>query len=82
MTKFYFIMSQSNSYESNVKGISSFWQNHTVDPPLPREEPSDLQWSENIDIRNLLNPIERHHPQPPELEIPPANKTETQKKHA
>ena len=77
-------MAQSNSNELNVRGIPSFWQNHTVDPPIPWEEWSDLFQlamiaKENIDIDNLLNPIERYHPHSPVLENPPENETETQK---
>ena len=76
-------MAQSNSNESNVRGIPSFWQNHTVDPPFPWEEWSDsfqlaIIAKENIDIDNLLNPTE-YHPHPPLLENPPEGETETQK---
>ena len=74
-------MAQSNN-ESNVRGIPSFWQNHTVDPPppIPWEDWSDLFQlaiiaKENIDIENLLNPSERHHPQPPNLENPTNGET-------
>ena len=75
-------MAQSNSNESNVRGIPSFWQNHTVDPPIPWEEWSDLfqlAIKENIDIENLLNPSERYHPLPPTLENPPENESDSQK---
>ena len=77
-------MAQSNSNESNVRGILSFWQNHTVDPPIPWEEWSDLFQlaiiaKENIDIENLLNPLERYHPLPPTLENPPENESDAQK---
>ena len=77
-------MAQSNSNESNVRGIPSFWQNHTVDPPIPWEEWSDLFQlaiiaKENIDIENLLNPSERYHPLPPTLENPPENESDAQK---
>ena len=77
-------MAQSNSNESNVRGIPSFWQNHTVDPPIPWEEWSDLFQlaiiaKENIDIENLLNPTERYHPPPPTLENPPKNESDAQK---
>ena len=77
-------MAQSNSNESNVRGIPSFWQNHTVDPPIPWEEWSDLFQlaiiaKENIDIENLLNPTERYHPPPPTLENPPENESDAQK---
>ena len=34
-------MAQSNN-ESNVRGIPPFWQNHTVDPPIPWEDWSNL----------------------------------------
>ena len=77
-------MAQSNSNESNVRGIPSFWQNHTVDPPIPWEEWSDLFQlaiiaKENIDIENLLDPSERYHPLPPTLENPPENESDAQK---
>ena len=77
-------MAQSNSNESNVRGIPSFWQNHTVDPPIPWEEWSDLFQlaiiaKENIDIENLLNPTERYHPPPPTLENRPENESDAQK---
>ena len=77
-------MAQSNN-ESNVRGIAPFWQNHTVDPPIPWEDWSDLFHlaiiaKENIDIENLLNPSERHHLQPPNLENPLDGKTENQRK--
>ena len=67
-----------------MRGIPSFWQNHTVDPPIPWEEWSDLVQlaliaKENIDIENLLNPTEQYHPLPPTLENPPENKTDSQK---
>ena len=68
------MMAQSNK-ESNVRRIPPFWQNHTVDPPIPWEDCSDLFHlaiiaKENIHIENLLNPSERRHPQPPTLENP------------
>ena len=79
-------MAQPNN-ESNVRGIPSFWQNHTVDPPppIPWEDWSDLFQlaiiaKENIDIENFLNPSERHHPQPPNLENPTDGKTDSQKR--
>ena len=77
-------MAQSNSNESNVRGIPSFWQNHTVDPPIPCEEWSDLFQlamiaKENIVFENILNPIERYHPHSRVLENAPENETETQK---
>ena len=77
-------MTQSNGNQSNVRGIPSFWQNHTVDPPITWEEWSDLFQlaviaKEKIDIDSLWNPIERYHPQPPLLENPPDGETETQK---
>ena len=57
-------MAQSKSNKSNVRGIPSFWQNHTVDSPIPWKEWSDLFpfaviAKEITDIENLLNPIER-----------------------
>ena len=75
---------QSNN-ESIVRGISPFWQNHTVDPPIPWEDWIDLFHlsiiaKENIDIENLLNPSERHHPQPPTLKNLTGNESENQKK--
>ena len=77
-------MAQSNSNESNVRGIPSFWQNHTVDPPITWEEWSDLFQlaiiaKENIDIENLLNPTERYHSPPPTLENRPENESDAQK---
>ena len=33
----------------------------------------------NIDIENLLNPLERHHPQPPNLENPMDGETYNQR---
>ena len=76
-------MAQSNN-ESKVRGIPPFWQNHTVDPPIPWEDWSDLFHlaivaKENIDSENLLNPSERHHPQPPNLENPMDGETENQR---
>ena len=67
-------MAQSNN-KFNVRGIPSFWQNHTVDPPIPWEDWSDLFHlaiiaKENLDIENLLNPSERHHPEPSNSENP------------
>ena len=77
-------MAQSNSNESNVRGILSFWQNHTVDPPIPWEEWSDLFQlaiiaKENIDIENFLSPTEPYHPLPPTLENPPESESDSQK---
>ena len=77
-------MAQSNN-ESNVRGIPSFWQNHTVDPLIPWEDWSDLFQlaiiaKENIDIEHLLNPSERHHPQPPSLENPTDGETDSQRR--
>ena len=76
-------MAQSNE-ESNVRERPPFWQNHTVDPPIPGEDWSDLFHlaiiaKENIDIGYLLNPSERHHPQPPTLENPTDNESESQR---
>ena len=77
-------MTQTNSNESNMRGIPSFWQNHTVDPPTPWEEWSDLFQlaiiaKENIDMENLLKPTERYHPQRPVLENPPEKESDPQK---
>ena len=77
-------MAQSSN-ESNVRGIPPFWQNHTVDPPIPWEDWSDLFQlaiiaKENIDIENLLNPSERHHPLPPNLENSTDGETDTQRR--
>ena len=77
-------MAQSDSNEPNVRSIPSLWQNHTVDPPIPWEEWSDLFQlaiiaKENIDIENLLNLTERYHPLPPTLENPPENESDSQK---
>ena len=71
-------MAQSNN-QSNVRGIQSFWRNHTLDPPFPWEGWSDLFHlaiiaKENINIENLLNP------QPPNLENPLDDETENQRK--
>ena len=76
-------MTQSNN-ESNVRGIPPFWQNHTVDPPIPWEDWSDLFHlaiiaKENVDIENVLNPSERHS-HPPTLENPTESESENQKK--
>ena len=68
-----------------MRGIPSFWQNHTVvDRPIPWEEWSDLFQlaiiaKEKIDIENLLNATERYHPLPPTLENPPENESDSQK---
>ena len=67
-----------------MRGIPSFWQNHTVDPPIPWEEWSDLFQlaiiaKENIDIENLLNSSVGYHPLPPTLENPPENESDAQK---
>ena len=77
-------MAQSNN-ESKVRRIPLFWQNHTVDAPIPWEDWSDLFHlaiiaKENIDIENLLNPSERRHPQPPTLENPTENESESLRK--
>ena len=77
-------MAQSNN-ESNVRGIPPFWQNHTVDPPILWEDWSDLFHlaiiaKENIDIKNLLSPSERHHPQTSNLENPLDDETDNQRK--
>ena len=62
-------MAQSNK-ESNVRGITPFRQNHTVDPPIPWEDSSDLFHlaiiaKENVFFENLLNPLKKHYPLPP-----------------
>ena len=67
-----------------MRRIPSIWQNHTVDPPIPWGDCSDLFHlaiiaKENIDIENLLNPSERHHPQPPNLENPMDGETANQR---
>ena len=67
-----------------MRSIPSFSQNHTVDPPIPWEEWSNLFQlaviaKKNTDIENFLNLIERYHPQPPILENHPDSETETQK---
>ena len=77
-------MAQSDN-EPNLRVIPPFWQNHTVDPPIPWEDWSDLfhlaiNAKENIDIENLLNLSERHHPQPPKLENPLNGETKNQRK--
>ena len=77
-------MAQSNN-ESNVRGNPPFWRNHTVDPPIPWEDWSDLFHlaiivKENIDIENQLNPSEKHHAQPPTLENPTNNESQSQRK--
>ena len=77
-------MAQSSN-ESNVRGIPPFCQNHTVDPPIPWEDWSDLFQlaiiaKENIDIENLLNPSERQHPLPPNLENSTDGETDTQRR--
>ena len=75
-------MAQSNN--EYVRGILSFWQNHTVYPAIPWEYWNDLFLliviaNENVDIKNLLNPIKRHPSQPPVLEDPTENKSENQR---
>ena len=65
-------MAQSHN-ESSMRVIPPLWQNHTVNPPIPWEDWSDLFHlaiiaKENVDIENLLSPSERHHPRPPKLE--------------
>ena len=54
-------------------------------PPILWEDWSDLFQlaiiaKENIDIENLLNPSERHHPQPPNLEKPTDGETDSQRR--
>ena len=66
------MMAQSNSNDSNLRDIHSFWQNQMVDPLIPWEEWDDLFQiaviaKENIDIKKFPNSIEMHHPQPPFL---------------
>ena len=56
-----------------------------MDPPLPWEEWRRLFQlaifeNEVVDIENLLNPMERHHPHLPELENPTETESENQKK--
>ena len=63
--------------------IPPFWQNHTVDAPW--EGWSDffhlaIIAKENVDIQNLLNSSEKHHPLPPALENPTENESEIQRK--
>ena len=77
-------MAQSNN-ESNMRRIPSFWQNHTLDAPIAWENWSDLFHlaiiaKANIDNENLLNPSERHPPQPPSLENPTDYESENQRK--
>ena len=77
-------MAQSNK-ESNVRDLTPFWQNHTVDPPISWENWSDLFHlaiiaQGNIDIENLKNPSERHHHQAPTLENPTHNQSENLRK--
>ena len=77
-------MAQSNN-ESNVRGIPPFWQNHTVDPPIPWEDWSDLFHlaiiaKKNVDIENLLSPSERHHSHPLTQENPTENESQNQRK--
>ena len=67
-----------------MRKILSFWQNHTVDPPIPWEDWSDLFHSaiiakENIDIENLPNPSKSYHPQPPNFENPMDGETDNQR---
>ena len=71
--------------ESNVRRIPPFWQNHTVDLPIPWGDWSDLFQlaiiaKENIDIENLLNPLERQHPLPPNLEKSTDGETDAQRR--
>ena len=77
-------MAQSNSNESNVRGMFSLWQNDTVYPPIPWEEWSDLFQlaviaKEKIEVDYLLKPIETYHPKPPVLENTSESETKTQK---
>ena len=77
-------MAKSNN-EFNVRRIPSIWQNYTVDPPIPWEEWSNFFQlafiaMENVDIENLVNPIEKNHPLPSALENPTENETESPRK--
>ena len=69
-------MAQSNN-ESNERVIPPFLQNH-----MGRLEQS-LSFSnhrkKNVEIKNLLNPSERHRPQPPTLENP-TDESQSQRK--
>ena len=46
---------------------------------VERSVPTGSNRSENIDIDNLLNPMERYHTHPPLLENPPEGEADTQK---
>ena len=64
-----------------MRGLPSFWQNQTVDPPIPWEEWNDLFQlaiiaKENVDIEKLLNSIKRPNPHP----STPDNLTEREKR--
>ena len=77
------ILSWQSNNESNVRGIPPFRQNHTVDPPITWDDWSDffhlaIIAKENIDIKNLRNLSERHHPQPPTIENPTDKQSESQ----
>ena len=56
-----------------------------MDPTIPWEEDSDLFQlaiiaRENIDIKNLLHPIKRHHQHPPALKSLTEKESENQRK--
>ena len=72
-------MAQSLS-ESRMRGVPPFWQNRTIEPPIPWEEWSDmfqlaLIAKENIDINNLLNPSDRKIVTPATFEKAPDSKS-------
>ena len=46
---------------------------------VERSVPNGSNRKENIDIDNLLSPMERYHTHPPLLENPPEGEAETQK---
>ena len=46
---------------------------------VERSVPTGSNRKGNIDIDNLLNPMERYHTHPPLLENPPEGEAETQK---
>ena len=56
-----------------------------MDPPIPWEDWTDLLHlviiaKENVDIENLLNPSERHHPLPLTLVNPTESESDNQRK--
>ena len=77
-------MAQSNN-ESNLRGIPPFCAKPYRRSPIPWEDWSDLFHlaiiaKENIDIENHLNPSEKHHPQPPNLENSLVGEMQNQRK--